>query len=405
MSDDKKMKPATRIVHGGRRPEWTSLGAGKGGIVNPPVWRASTILYEDVAHLRQGTSTNRDGDLFYGRRGTPTQWALAEAITDLEPGAAGTMLYSSGVGAVTGALLSVLKPGDHLLMVDSAYDPTRNFCDNFLGPWGVETTYYDPLAGGEIASLIRPNTAAIFMESPGSLTFEVQDVPAIVAVAKAHGCKTLIDNTWATSLHFQGLARGVDLIVTAATKYLCGHSDVMMGAVTSNAACWLPLRRTAQMLGHFVSADDSFLVLRGMRTLPLRMKQHGESTLKIAAWLEGRPEVAQVLYPALPSHDGHDIWTRDFAGAGGLFSFVLNGGDDAARAALIDGLTHFGIGYSWGGYESLALPVDPQNYRTATKWQAKGPVIRLSIGLEDANDLIDDLEKGLAQFADARDKA
>lgn len=405
MSDDKKMKPATRIVHGGRRTEWTSLGAGKGGIVNPPVWRASTILYEDVAHLKRGTSTNRDGDLFYGRRGTPTQWALAEAITNLEPGAAGTMLYSSGVGAVTGALLSVLKPGDHLLMVDSAYDPTRNFCDNFLGPWGVETTYYDPLAGGEIASLIRPNTAAIFMESPGSLTFEVQDVPAIVAVAKAHGIRTLIDNTWATSLHFQGLARGVDLIVTAATKYLCGHSDVMMGAVTSNAASWMPLRRTAQMLGHFVSADDSFLVLRGMRTLPLRMKQHGESALKIAAWLEGRPEVAQVLYPALPSHEGHDIWTRDFAGAGGLFSFVLNGGDDAARTALIDGLTHFGIGYSWGGYESLALPVDPQNYRTATTWQAKGPVIRLSIGLEDADDLIDDLEKGLARFADARDKA
>jgi cystathionine beta-lyase len=220
-------------------------------------------------------------------------------------------------------------------MVDSAYDPTRNFCDSFLAPWGVETTYYDPRIGGEIASLIRPNTAAIFMESPGSLTFEVQDVPAIVAVAKAHGIRTLIDNTWATSLNFQGLAHGVDLIVTAATKYLCGHSDVMMGAVTSNAACWMPSRRTAQMLGHFVSADDSFLVLRGMRTLPLRMKQHGESTLKIAAWLEGRPEVAQVLYPALPSHDGHDIWTRDFAGAGGLFSFVLNGGDDAARTALM----------------------------------------------------------------------
>lgn len=405
MSDDKKMRPATRIVHGGRRPEWTSLGAGKGGIVNPPVWRASTILYEDVAHLRQGTSTNRDGDLFYGRRGTPTQWALAEAITDLEPGAAGTMLYSSGVGAVTGALLSVLKPGDHLLMVDSAYDPTRNFCDNFLGPWGVETTYYEPLAGGEIASLIRSNTAAIFMESPGSLTFEVQDVPAIVAVAKAHGIRTLIDNTWATSLNFQGLAHGVDLIVTAATKYLCGHSDVMMGAVTSNAACWMSLRRTAQMLGHFVSADDSFLVARGMRTLPLRMKQHGDSALKIAAWLARRPEVAQVLHPALPGNPGHGLWARDFTGAGGLFSFVLNGGDDAARTALIDGLTHFGIGYSWGGYESLALPVDPQNYRTATKWQAKGPVIRLSIGLEDADDLIDDLEKGLARFADARDKA
>ena len=405
MSDDKMMKPATRLVHGGRRTEWTSLGAGKGGIVNPPVWRASTILYEDVAHLKRGTSTNRDGDLFYGRRGTPTQWALAEAITELEPGAAGTMLYASGVAAVTGALLSVLKPGDHLLMVDSAYDPTRNFCDNFLGNWGVETSYYDPRIGGDIASLIRPNTAAIFMESPGSLTFEVQDVPAIVAVAQAHGIKTLIDNTWATSLHFQGLTHGVDLVVTAATKYLCGHSDAMMGAVTSNAACWMALRRTAQMLGHFVSADDSFLVLRGMRTLPLRMKQHGDSALKIAAWLESRPEVARVLHPALPGSAGHDLWARDFSGAGGLFSIILNGGDDAARAALIDGLDHFGIGYSWGGYESLALPVDPQKYRSATTWQAQGPVIRLSIGLEDADDLIADLEKGLARFADARDSA
>ncbi len=405
MSDDEKMKPATRLVHGGRRTEWTSLGAGKGGIVNPPVWRASTILYEDVAHLKRGTSTNRDGDLFYGRRGTPTQWALAEAITELEPGAAGTMLYASGVAAVTGALLSVLKPGDHLLMVDSAYDPTRNFCDNFLGNWGVETSYYDPRIGGDIASLIRPNTAAIFMESPGSLTFEVQDVPAIVAVAQAHGIKTLIDNTWTTSLHFQGLTHGVDLVVTAATKYLCGHSDAMMGAVTSNAACWMALRRTAQMFGHFVSADDSFLVLRGMRTLPLRMKQHGDSALKIAAWLESRPEVARVLHPALPGSAGHDLWARDFSGAGGLFSIILNGGDDAARAALIDGLDHFGIGYSWGGYESLALPVDPQKYRSATTWQAQGPVIRLSIGLEDADDLIADLEKGLARFADARDSA
>ena len=403
MSDEKKTKPATRLVHGGRRAEWTGLGEGKGGIVNPPVWRASTILYDDVAHLKRGTTTNRDGDLFYGRRGTPTQWALAEAINDLEPGAAGTMLYPSGVAAVTGALLSVLKPGDHLLMVDSAYDPTRNFCDNFLKGWGVETSYYDPLIGGDIASLIRPNTTDIFLESPGSLTFEVQDVPAIVAVAKAKGCRTLIDNTWATSLNFQGLAHGVDLVVTAATKYLCGHSDVMLGAVTANAATFPALRRTAQLLGQFVGADDSFLVLRGMRTLHVRMKQHAESALKIAAWLERRPEVARVLHPALPSHPGHDLWTRDFTGAGGLFSFVLKGGDDAARAALIDGLDHFGIGYSWGGYESLALPVDPQKYRSATKWDAEGPAVRLSIGLEDADDLIADLDAGLMRFAMVRD--
>lgn len=401
MSDEHDLERATRLAHGGRRKEWTSLGEGKGGIVNPPVWRASTILYEDVAHLKRGTGTNRDGDLFYGRRGTPTQWALAEAITDLEPGAAGTMLYSSGVAAVTGALLSVLKPGDHLLMVDSAYDPTRNFCDNFLKVWGVETTYYDPLIGAGIDALVQPNTAAIFLESPGSLTFEVQDIPAIVEVAKARGLKTLLDNTWSTPLFFTALDKGIDLTISAATKYLGGHSDVMMGAVTANAASWLPLRRTAQMLGQFVSADDSFLVLRGMRTLALRMKQHGESALKIASWLETRPEVARVLHPGLPSSPHHALWQRDFTGAGGLFSFVLKGDDDARRAALIDALDLFGIGYSWGGYESLALPVDPQKYRSATHWEAEGPVVRLSIGLEDADDLIADLARGLDRMSAA----
>jgi cystathionine beta-lyase len=403
MSDPRKTKAETRLTHAGRRAEWTSLAKGRGGIVNPPVWRASTILYEDVAHLRQGTQTNRDGDLFYGRRGTPTQWALAEAITQMEPGAEGTMLYPSGVAAVTGALLSILKPGDHLLMVDSAYDPTRNFCEGFLKNWGVETSFYDPLLGADIAPLIRPNTRAIFLESPGSLTFEVQDVPALVAVAQAHGLKTVMDNTWATALFFTGIEKGVDLVVTAATKYLGGHSDVMMGAVTANAASWPALRRTAQMLGHFVGADDSYLVLRGLRTLALRLGQHQDSALHIAHWLADQPEVARVLHPALPSDPGHAIWRRDFAGASGLFGFVLNGGDEAARAALIDGLALFGIGYSWGGYESLALPVDPQNYRSATRWAAEGPVIRLSIGLEHADDLIADLAEGLARFRRVRD--
>lgn len=401
MTDDPKDRAETRLVHAGRKKAWTSLADGPGGIVNPPVWRASTILYEDVAHLRQGTQTNRDGDLFYGRRGTPTQWALADALTAMEPEAAGTMLYSSGVAAVTGALLSVLKPGDHLLMVDSAYDPTRNFCDGFLKSWGVETSYYDPLVAGEIESLIRPNTRVIFLESPGSLTFEVQDVPAIVAVAKAHGVRTVLDNSWATALFFTGIEKGVDLIVTAATKYLGGHSDVMMGAVTANAQSWPALRRTAQMLGHFVSADDSYLVLRGLRTLALRLRQHQDSALAVARWLEQQPGIARVLHPGLPSDPGYALWLRDFSGSSGLFSIVMNGGDDAARAAMIDGLTHFGIGYSWGGYESLALPVDPQKYRSATRWDAEGPVIRLSLGLEHPDDLIADLAAGLQRYAAA----
>ena len=402
MADDRKTRPETRLIHAGRRKSWTHLGDGGGGIVNPPVWRASTILYDDVAHLKRGTQTNRDGALFYGRRGTPTQWALAEAITALEPGAAGTMLYPSGVAAVSAALLSVLQPGDHLLMVDSAYDPTRNFCDGFLKSWGVETTYYDPLIGADIATVMRPNTKAVFLESPGSLTFEVQDVPAIVAAAQARGVRTLLDNTWATSLYFPAIDKGVDLVITAATKYLGGHSDAMLGAVTTHKACWMGLRRTAQMLGHFVSADDSYLVLRGMRTLALRMKQHEASALRIARWLEPQDAVARVLHPALPACPGHSVWQRDFAGASGLFSFVLNGGDAAARAALIDGLNHFGIGYSWGGYESLALPVDPEHYRTATRWDAAGPVVRLSIGLEHPDDLIADLAAGLDRFCAAR---
>lgn len=402
MADDRKPRPETRLIHAGRRKAWTHLGEGAGGIVNPPVWRASTILYDDVAHLKRGTETNRDGDLFYGRRGTPTQWALADAITALEPGAEGTMLYPSGVAAVSAALLSVLKPGDHLLMVDSAYDPTRNFCDGFLKSWGVETSYYDPLIGSGIAALMQPNTKAVFLEAPGSLTFEVQDVPAIVAAAKAHGARTLLDNTWATSLYFTAIEKGVDLVITAATKYLGGHSDAMLGAVTTHKACWMGLRRTAQMLGQFVSADDAYLVLRGMRTLALRLKQHEASALQIAHWLAAQEEVAQVLHPALPSCPGHDLWARDFAGASGLFSFVLQGGDADARAALINGLQHFGIGYSWGGYESLALPVDPEKYRSATRWDAAGPVVRLSIGLEHPDDLIADLKAGLDRFRAAR---
>ena len=386
-------RPATQLVQGGRRSEWTQ------GIVNPPVWRASTILYEDVAALRSGNSTNQDGKLFYGRRGTPTQWSLADALTEMEPDAAGTMLFPSGVSALTTALLSVLKPGDHLLMTDSAYDPTRIFCDGFLKDWGVETTYYDPLIGGGIDALCTPKTRAIFMESPGSLTFEVQDVSAIVAVAKLRGITTLIDNTWATSLFFKPLSFGVDLMILACTKYIVGHSDVMAGSVSATKATWPALRRTSQALGLCLSPDDAALAARGLRTLDVRMQRHQETALKIAHWLKAQPEVALVLHPAIPDCPGHALWKRDFTGSSGLFSFILKGGNEAARAALIDGLEHFGIGYSWGGYESLAIPIDPARIRTATQWCAQGEGVRLQIGLEDAEDLIADLAAGLKRFS------
>lgn len=388
-------KPATRLVTGGRRKEWT------GAIVNPPVWRASTHLYDSVADLRAGPKTNEDGRFFYGRRGSPTQWALAEALTDLEPGAHGTMLFPSGVSAIACALLAVLRPGDVLLMTDSSYDPTRSYAEAFLKKWGVETRYYDPLVGAGIADLICDRTRAIMMESPGSLTFEIQDVPAICAAAKERGVITLLDNTWAASYFFRGIEQGVDITILAGTKYIVGHSDVMLGSVTCREKYWQRVRQTAQQLGQVISPDDAYLALRGLRTLDVRLRQHQESGLKIARWLSQQPQIAKVLHPALPDCPGHTTWQRDFSGSAGLFSFVMEGGGDKAAAALIDGLELFGIGYSWGGYESLALPVDPTPDRTATKWQAEGPVIRLNIGLEDCDDLIADLAKGLERYEKA----
>ncbi len=390
--DHDDIADATRVVSAGRRKEWT------GGVVNAPVWRASTILYDDVAHLRATAHGDTHHRLFYGRRGTPTQWSLADALTSLEPGAEATFLYPSGVAAIAAALLSVLAPGDELLVPDSAYDPTRSMATGLLARMGIATRFYDPLIGGDIAALIGPTTRAIFMESPGSLTFEVQDVPAIVAAAKARGVVTLLDNTWATPLHFRAIERGVDYTILACTKYVVGHSDVMLGSVTAAQGRFARLRDTSFQLGQIASPDDSWLGSRGLRTMKLRLERHQESALAIARWLETRPEVAQVLHPALSSCSGHEIFARDFTGASGLFSFVLNGGGEKERAALIDGLDHFGIGYSWGGYESLALPVDPAKYRTATVPDFAGPLVRLQIGLEDVGDLIADLERGLARF-------
>ena len=362
-------------------------------MVNPPVWRASTHLYENVAALKAGTLHNEDGRFFYGRRGAPTQWALADALTELEPGAAGTMLYPSGVAAIHCALLSVLRPGDVLLMTDNAYDPSRTFANGMLTQWGVETRFFDPMAGAAIADLFCDRTRAILLECPGSQTFEVQDVPAICAVAKAAGIITLIDNTWATPLFFPALSKGVDISIVSVTKYIGGHSDLMMGSATTHAALWPDLRRTAHALGQVVSPDDAALAARGLRTLDVRLRQHERGALTVAQWLKDQAQVRRVLHPALADCPGHSIWRRDFSGSSGLFSIELTGDDDAA-ARFVDALELFGIGYSWGGFESLALPVWPARYRTAVPWQSDGPLIRLHVGLEDPADLIRDLKRG-----------
>jgi cystathionine beta-lyase len=316
----------------------------------------------------------------------------------MEPEAAGTMLFPSGVAAVVTALLSILKPGDELLMVDSAYGPTRAFCEGFLKEFGVATRYYDPLIGQDIAALCSEKTRAIFLESPGSLTFEVQDIPAIVAVAKGRGIATLIDNTWATPLLLPALGLGVDISIIACTKYIVGHSDAMLGSVTANAAHWPALRRRALGLGQMASPDDAWLGARGLRTLDIRLTRQGESSVEIARWLESRPEVRRVLHPALPSCPGHDVFVRDFRGPAGLFSIELAEPSDKARTAFIDALALFGIGYSWGGYESLALPVDPGRLRTAAAWKDRGPLVRFNIGLEDRADLIADIDQALDQW-------
>ena len=390
---DHPQRPATRLVTAGRRPEWTGDPRLGGSVVNPPVWRASTILYDSVADLESRGRDTHDR-LFYGRRGTPTVWALADALTQMEPGAAGTLLYPSGVAAIAAGLIALLSPGDHLLMVDSVYDPTRALCDGLLKRMGVATTYYDPLIGAGIADLIRPETRLIFLESPGSLTFEVQDVPAIVAVAKAHGVTTILDNTWATPLLFPALAHGVDVTMMSLTKYVGGHSDAMMGSLTATPALWDRLRSATYQLGQSVAPDDCALMLRGLRTLDVRMRRHAENGLTVAHWLAAHPAVGTMLHPALPGCPGHEFWARDFAGTSGLFGFTLQGASKAQRDAFIDALSLFGLGYSWGGYESLAVPSNPP--RSSVKWHSDGPLIRLSIGLEDPLDLIADLERALA---------
>jgi cystathionine beta-lyase len=392
MSGDDEKGIGTRLVGAGRRKAWTQ------GLVSPAVWRASTVLFDDVAALRDAVR-HSDEVLYYGRRGGPTQWSLAAALTELEPGSAGTTLHASGAAAITTALLAVLAPGDEVLMTDSTYEPTRVFCDTMLAAMGVTTRYYNPLVrGAEIDALFGERTRVIFMESPGSLTFEVQDVPAICAAAKARNVVTMIDNTWATPLLFPAIGHGVDVSILACTKYVAGHSDVMLGSCTAVSGLFEKIRKTTQIMGQAVSPDDAFLASRGLRTMGVRLKQHGAAGLEVGRWLQQQPLVTKVLHPALPGDDGHALWARDFRGSAGLFAFAIDG-DDAARVRLVDTLEHFGIGFSWGGFESLALPIDPERTRTAIPWVSPGKMVRLQIGLEDPADLIADLARGLAAAA------
>jgi cysteine-S-conjugate beta-lyase len=380
-------RPATDIVHSGRDP------FAHHGFVNTPVYRGSTVLFRTLDSFER-----RDQRYVYGRRGTPTSEALEAAIAQLEGGAR-TWLAPSGAAAIATALLSFTKAGDHILVADTVYQPTRKICDGPLTRFGVETTYYDPTIGAGIAQLMRPSTALVYAESPGSLTFEVQDIPAIAAAAHEAGALLAIDNTWASPLYFKPFAHGADISIQAGTKYIVGHADAMLGAITVTDPLAQRLVVEAGGLGICAGTEEMFLGLRGFRTLDVRLERHWRSAVEIARWLERRPEVARVLHPALPSHPQHELWRRDFLGASGLFSVVLKPCAKEALAAMLEGYELFGMGASWGGYESLALPFDAAKARSATAWQAEGPTVRFHIGLEDVGDLQADLEAGFARIA------
>jgi cystathionine beta-lyase len=393
------LREATRLAHLGNDPHRHH------GIVNPPVYHASTILYPDYeAYKRRYDGDRRYTSVTYGLNGTPTTFALADAVAAIEGGHK-AVAVSSGLAAIALALCAFTKGGDHLLVTDTAYGPTRTFCDKVLTRYGVETTYYDPLAGAGIVKLFRPNTRAVFLEAPGSLTFEMQDIPAIAQAARARGALTVLDNTWASPLFFKPFAHGVDVSVQAGTKYISGHSDVMLGTITVDTeAHFRQVKDTVGQFGDCPGPDDCYLALRGLRTLAVRLKRHEASALHVARWLQDRPEVKRVLYPALPGDPGHALWKRDFLGASGLFGVVLHTADEAAAARFIDALKLFQIGASWGGYESLVIPAWPGGtggdgersgqMRTATRWTEPGFLIRLHVGLEDPGDLIEDLRRG-----------
>lgn len=382
-------RPETDVVHLGRKP------FEQHGFVNTPVYRGSTVLYPTLDALRAYSQPYT-----YGRRATPTTRALEEAITQLEGGAA-TILASSGLGAISTAILAFAEAGDHVLILDSVYQPARTFADKMLTRLGVEVTYYDPLIGADIAKLFRPNTRLVMVEAPGSQTFEMQDIPAIAAAAHEKNIWVLADNTWATPLFCKPLALGADVSIQAATKYIVGHADAMLGTVTANARAAKFIDDAKERLGTCPGSEETYLGLRGLRTLAVRLKQHQRSGIAVAEWLAARPEVDRVLHPALPNDPGHAIWKRDFTGACGLFSIVLKPVPQKALAAFLDGLKLFGMGYSWGGYESLVVPFDPTSYRTATRWQGPGPALRFHIGLEAVEDLIADLAAGFERMKSA----
>jgi cystathionine beta-lyase len=389
--DDGPSKPPkaeTALITSGRDTK------AQKGFVNPPVVHGSTVLYPTADDLHA-----HRGEFQYGRHGTPTTKALQEALMALEgPACAGVGLAPSGLAAISTALLAVLKAGDHVLVCDNAYRPTRNFCNGVLARYGVETSYFDPLIGAGIAKCFQPTTRAVLLEAPGSQSFEMPDIPAIAAVAHAHGALVIDDNTWATPLFHRSLDQGVDISLQAATKYIGGHSDIMFGTISANATAWPLVAEAIRLTGVCAGPDDVFLALRGLRTLAVRLKQHQQSAIEVARWLNARPEVARVLHPALEGDPGHAIWKRDFSGASGLFSIVLKPASQQAVDALLDSVKLFGMGYSWGGFESLVIPFDCAPYRTATTWAPGGPALRLHIGLEDVDDLKADLASGFKAF-------
>ena len=390
------MKDETRLVHAGRDPQRDS------GIVNPPVSRASTVLYPTLAAFaKRGKGDAKYRGVRYGAYGTANTLALADAVAELE-GGAGAVATSTGLSAVTLALTALAGQGDHVLMTDSAYGPTRTFCDEVLTRFGVETTYYNPLIGADIAGLMRPNTRVVFTESPGSLTFEVQDVPAIAEAAHQHGALVLLDNTWAAGLFFKPFDHGVDVSIQAATKYIAGHSDAVIGIITARTEdLFRRIKDTTMAFGDIAAPDTSYLALRGLRSMATRLRQQETTGLQVAEWLHGRPEVKRVLYPALPDDPGHAIWKRDFTGACSLFSIVLHTDDEAAVARMVNAYRYFRIGASWGGFESLVIPAYPAQLRTAVPWTECGFVLRYHVGLEAPEDLIADLEEGFERLRQA----
>lgn len=390
MSEGKK----TTLVTAGRDKKWTH------GVVNPPVQRASTIVFDTVAEKQKATINRANKTLFYGRRGTETHFAFQDAMVKVE-GGAGCALYPCGTAAISNAILSFVETGDHVLMVDTCYEPTRDFCNTILKKMGIETTYYPPEIGAGIREYIKPNTKILFTESPGSITMEVQDVPTLARIAHEQDIIVMLDNTWAAGVNFSPFEHGVDISIQAATKYIVGHSDVMLGTAVASEKYWDQLREQSYLMGQCVSPDDAYLGLRGLRTMDVRLKQHAENSLKVAQWLTQRPEVDHVRHPALESCPGHEFFERDFTGGNGLFSFVLKTTNPKATTALLDGMDHFSMGYSWGGFESLILANEPKSFnslRTVANPNFEGTLIRLHIGLEDIDDLTADLERGLARY-------